>query len=48
MDQQYICTILYLYMLETVESQAYDVIYMNSVLNYKIKLLKILYILYIA
>ena len=36
MDEQYVCTIWCPFMLETVQSQAYDAIYMDSVLNPKI------------
>ena len=36
MDQEYVCAVLYPYMFVTVQLQAYDAIYMDSVLNSQI------------
>ena len=49
MDQQYICTIFCPFLPETVQSQACDAIYMDSVLNPGIMyIIKALYIIYLA
>ena len=36
MDQQFVCTVLCPYILETVQSQVYDTMYLDFVLNTEI------------